>query len=362
MICNSKEGIHIMSSRQMKSLVGLLAIIAVLFVSSMFFNCSNPISPIFKYTPTGLGHWKAVNNGLTDFLYVHCIAVSGSSIYAGASKGSDHGGAVFLSTDNGTNWTPVDSGLPYKPVMALTVSGSNIFTVLLDSGIFLSTDNGASWIEANSGLPRHVDYRGDTNISVQALAVSGNSIFAATYPGDVFRSTDNGKNWTAANNGFTDSLYVKCIAVCGNNIFAGADNNYSTGGFIFVSNNNGSSWTKVGSTNTSISSLEVTGSNIFAGVDNGGLYLSTNNGLTWNSVNSTGLPQNCKKADNLTVSGIDIFGTPGVAGVYLSTNNGTSWTAFNNGLINPDVNALVVSGSNIFAGSSGGGVFVSPLP
>jgi hypothetical protein len=62
------------------------------------------------------------------------------------------------------------------------------------------------------------------------------------------------------------------------------------------------------------------------------------------------------------VSGIDIFGTPGVAGVYLSTNNGTSWTAFNNGLINPDVNALVVSGSNIFAGSSGGGVFVSPLP
>ncbi len=44
-------------------------------------------------------------------------------------------------------------------------------------------------------------------------------------------------------------------------------------------------------------------------------------------------------------------------GVFLSTNSGTSWTADNNGLTDSDVVSLTVSGGNIFAGTSGGGIF-----
>ena len=46
-------------------------------------------------------------------------------------------------------------------------------------------------------------------------------------------------------------------------------------------------------------------------------------------------------------------------GIYKSTNNGSSWTANNNGLLYPDVRAIAISGSNIFAGTNGGGVFLS---
>jgi hypothetical protein len=59
------------------------------------------------------------------------------------------------------------------------------------------------------------------------------------------------------------------------------------------------------------------------------------------------------------------------SGVYLSTNNGTSWTANNSGLLNvlvnpflsstPEVDALVVSGTNLFAGIHCQGVWRRPV-
>ena len=75
----------------------------------------------------------------------------------------------------------------------------------------------------------------------------------------------------------------------------------------------------------------------------------------------------------LAVSGSNLFvGTFGVVdlfggayyggGVFLSTNNGPSWTAVNNGLPTyTTVLAFAVSGSNLFTGIYGGGVWRRPL-
>jgi hypothetical protein len=62
------------------------------------------------------------------------------------------------------------------------------------------------------------------------------------------------------------------------------------------------------------------------------------------------------------VSGTNLFAGTGNGGVFLSTNNGTSWTAVNSGLTNPYVWSLAVSGTNLFAGTyEGGGVWRRPL-
>lgn len=50
-----------------------------------------------------------------------------------------------------------------------------------------------------------------------------------------------------------------------------------------------------------------------------------------------------------------------VGGVYLSTNNGTNWTSVNNGLTNYNIYTLAVSGTNLFAGTYGAGVWIRPL-
>ena len=46
---------------------------------------------------------------------------------------------------------------------------------------------------------------------------------------------------------------------------------------------------------------------------------------------------------------------------FLSTDYGANWTVVNTGLTNKDVRSLAVFGTNIFAGTSNGGVLIRPL-
>ena len=87
--------------------------------------------------------------------------------------------------------------------------------------------NWSPWTACNNGLP--------PDVRPYAFAVSGTNLFAGTYGDGVFLSTNNGASWTAVNNGLTD-LYVWALAVSGTNLFAGT---YGSG--VFLSTNNGTS-------------------------------------------------------------------------------------------------------------------------
>ena len=93
-----------------------------------------------------------------------------------------------------------------------------------------------------------------------------------------------------------------------------------------------------------IGCLTVSGSNVFAGTWGGGIFLSSNNGSTWTAVNQ-GLT--APVVFSFAVSGSNIFaGTDG--GVFLSADNGANWTAMNTGLPNASVISLAINGNNIF--------------
>jgi hypothetical protein len=234
---------------------------------------------------------------------ISCVVASGTNLFAGTA-----GGHVYLSTNTGTFWTAVDSGLPYQPVFSLAISGTNLFAGTgywgePGGGVFRSTDNGTSWTAVNAGLPK---YPSDTTryLSIHSLAVSGTNLFAGTWGSGVFRSTNNGTSWTATSTGLTD---------------------------------------------TNVPALVFSGTNLFAGTDVGSVYLSTDDGTSWTAVN-TGLTDT-HFINAFAVSGTNLFaGTD--EGVFLSTNNGTSWSAVNIGLTDTVftvVTALAVSGTNIFA-------------
>jgi hypothetical protein len=105
---------------------------------------------------------------------------------------------------------------------------------------------------------------------------------------------------------------------------------------------------------------------IFAGTSNG-VYRSTNGGTIWSGVN-TGLSSVFERGlrlNTLVVSGTTIFagGSGGYMGtydgcVYASTNNGASWVAADSGMQNIAVNVLATSGTDLFA-ATWGGLFVS---
>jgi hypothetical protein len=59
------------------------------------------------------------------------------------------------------------------------------------------------------------------------------------------------------------------------------------------------------------------------------------------------------------VNGTNLFAGTAGGGVFLSTNNGQSWTAINNGLTDLSIYSLVVSGNRIFAGTVRTSLFVA---
>ncbi len=160
---------------------------------------------------------------------------------------------------------------------------------------------------------------------------------------------------TSLNNG-----KINCIAVSGNNIFAGS----AWGGYsgVYFSSNNGSSWSAPSLTSSYVQILVINGSNIFAGTSDG-LYLSSNNGNNWTSLNN-GLPSGLT-VWGLSISGSNIFASlatyDGISGnLFLSSNNGSSWTQVNNGLpsaCNPSL--LALSGNKVFADSYNGNLYFS---
>ncbi len=88
-------------------------------------------------------------------------------------------GGVFLSTNNGTSWTEVNTGLTDTYIECLAISDTNLFVGTPYDGVFLSTNNGTSWININTGLPE--------TSNVGALVVSGTNLFTGTLGSGVWK-------------------------------------------------------------------------------------------------------------------------------------------------------------------------------
>ncbi len=282
--------------------------------------------------------------------YVACFAFTpngtrGTCLFAGTGSG------VFLSTNNGTDWTAVNTGLPpYGYITALAALDTTLVAATggggpFGGGEFISTNNGATWVGA--GLLN--------SIVVHSLAFSGADLLAGTYYSGVFRLNPQFPGWESLGREVA-STDVLALAVSDTNLLAGTDSG------VFLSSDNGTRWISVntGLTNTKIHALAVSpsgkaGTNLWAGTE-GGVFFSTNDGQGWVSAGLTNTA-----VSSLALSDTLLFAGTFGSGVFLSTNNGTSWTAVNTGLDSTDVWSLVVLGEDLFAGTYGGGVWRRPL-
>jgi len=211
-------------------------------------------------------NWIAVNSDLTHF-NVMSLAVNDSNIYAGTATYINpyplfYGGRVYFSTNYGSNWSDITSDLPSPSslvnigIYALAVKDTDVF-VGTGAGVFRSTNNGTSWTSLNSGL---------TNSWVNALAFNGSDLIAGTRDG-VFLSTNSGLSWTAIDSGLS-CTYVQALAVNDDKFFVG------TLFGVFLSTNNGTNWIGVNSglSETNILSLMVSATNVYVGTFSEGVW------------------------------------------------------------------------------------------
>ena len=266
----------------------------------------------------------------------HALLVSGTNLFTGTD-----GGGVFLSTNNGTSWTAVDTGigLTDRYVWAMIATSYNVL-VGTSGATYVSTNKGANWTSTSGG----------GGVSAFAMSVSNlvsTNVFAGTGAG-VFLSTNNGVVWKLVKTGLT-TTDVRALAVSDTNIFAG-----TLGGGVFLSTNNGSKWTAVGTSQMdgSVRALLFSGSNLFAGTGNG-VYVSSDKGSNWTSV-SAGL-ETVGYVDALAAYTTNLYAGTWSGEVFLSTNNGKNWTSISTNLVaNGPVHALAISNGFLFAGTNNG--------
>jgi photosystem II stability/assembly factor-like uncharacterized protein len=112
--------------------------------------------------------------------------------------------------------------------------------------------------------------------SVRAVFKSGSLIFAGSYGNGIYVSSDNGNSWTAANSGLTN---LNILSLTGNDskIIAGTE-----AGGVFVSIDHGLNWIPAneGFSQTNIPSLMVSDSYLYAGTTDGGIWKRSLSELT----------------------------------------------------------------------------------
>ena len=132
------------------------------------------------FAGTYQGIYSSTNNG-SSWTYVRfansCVYSIAIAPWGQIFAGTDTG--LYCSTDNGNHW--VMSGLAKGRIRSLALDPQGyIFAGTFGDGVFLSTDRGSNWVQMNSGL---------TDPSVVSFAVDPSGyIFVATLNGHVFRS------------------------------------------------------------------------------------------------------------------------------------------------------------------------------
>jgi len=255
-------------------------------------------------------------------------------------------------------WTEVSGGFPSDNVLSLAIKSSNgyIFAGTEHNGVYQSNSSGSGWGPSCSpGLFYDV-------YEVFSLAIDGSGyIYAGVYGSGLYRSTDDGHSWgnpsdMMGGNILPDGdIYAVAIGPTGK-IYVSWD------GSIYKSTDNGRNWYESKHSNGGTGGFQTIAcrdSNVYVGGSYDWFYYSTNNGSSWNwEGSSSGLT---KAPLSLAVNSLgDIFAGTSGGGVFKSTNYGVNWTAVNTGLTDLHINTIAINSSGvIYVGTLNSGIFTS---
>lgn len=272
----------------------------------------------------------------------------GNTIYLGSKD------KVFKSTDQGTTWIDVSTGLGKGGIEALLFDGTNLFagTPADAAGIYRSTNGGQNWNAAAGGLP--------VGKTIRSLISFGAFVFAGTQGDGIYRSSDHGDSWvkTDTNNGLLAQQIVFTLCVKDNALFAGAGNGIyksTDGGATFQRTLNGFP-SNIG---VFAWSLTASGGNVVAAVSVllsqtetlDTFFYSPDNGDTWHQATLPVEPTavTAVASDGSSLAYGAVFGqSSSVKGLYKSTDAGVTWSQRQ--ALNVDIERLAANGNNVLAG------------
>jgi photosystem II stability/assembly factor-like uncharacterized protein len=263
---------------------------------------------------------------------------------------------VYYSTDNGEYWDTINIGLPEAcQVENLAANGQFLAAAIAtyggypEGGVYRSTNYGQSWDVTELGGP------------IGYVVFSGTNLFASAgiakvEPPGMYQSTNDGLSWTTTSTGLSDDAYQ--FAICfASSAMSLAVGTWGTG--VYVSTDAGNVWSSAdsGLSSLRVSALAISGQNFVARAGNG-IFYSSNGGKKWSETDS-GLAS-VSSVEALAISGSNLFaGTLG-GDVYVSTNNAKRWNPMDSGLARASVWSFALLDGELFAATDAG-IWMRPI-
>jgi len=256
---------------------------------------------------------------------------------------STNGGGVLKSTDGGLHFSPSNTGLATTQIqqLAIGVNDPNTLYAGAVDALYFSHDAGATWTVTPNFL------------SVFAIAVDpndANTVYTAASAIQV--SHDGGVTFTD----ITGPIFGVALGMILNpnnplELFVG-----TTGGGGYHSTDGGTSWTALSIDDTVWSwAIDSVDGTVYAG-SNHGVFKSTDGG---HSFVLAGSPGN-GIVYALAKSGPNLYAGTGGGGFWVSTDDGATWT--NTGIAKGiGLSLNTDSAGNVYAGTNFEGAFVRPI-
>ena len=302
--------------------------------------------------------------------------INPNTLYAGT-----WGAGIFKTTDGGSNWYPVNTGLGYPYIWSLAVdpSQSNIVYAGTDRNkLYKSVNGGASWFLSSNGIQDGaivydilIDPTNPARVYISTRGISNNG--NPPWNGVIYRSFDSGSSWRAIVSNYPSSYqqdWAYGLAInpsSPKNIYAAM---HQSG--IYHSDDYGISWYKAndglpveagGILNTRDILIDVSHSPLYAytGLWHAGVYKSTNNLSTWLPANSGLLEAKIFRATlDPNQPNIIYLSDQNSLGVFKSINGGSSW--YSSGLSGMMIWDVLVNPQNsqtLYAATNSDGIFKS---
>ena len=235
-----------------------------------------------------------------------------------------NGYSIYVSTNTGASWTPIAINTGWYDV-AMSSSGQYQTAVPFGNYIYVSNDYGASFHQAPGTNGQWKAVAMSSSGQIQAVEATGMG------SGQIYISTNYGENWSLLVNSPIKNWGDIAMSSLGNVIVASVNfsNSYQADQ-IYVSENQGTSWTAYGPTKNwrSVAISSDGTKQIATALTSDQIYYSTNTGHTWSSYTNP-IANNwygvAMSANGQILTAVGLIGASS-GYIYISTDSGSSWT------------------------------------
>jgi photosystem II stability/assembly factor-like uncharacterized protein len=300
--------------------------------------------------------WSFVNTGIRckSILDIKVDPVNNSRIYAGA------GWSFYVSTDYGQTWTEQIQGMKKAQISGVASNAPAEYCIGEFDNFYKSTDGGSNWttIYAFEGKP---GFEGPNHSKAKLLTVdkdNPNKLFATVFVPSlegghnsdrILRSTDGGLSWRVVFDPTDSGLVATSLVIDpqdSNTVYATYDDP-TNAKMVMKSTSEGdsASWSaKIsGFPNDGVLCLTVDPTNhntLYVGTKANGVYKNMGGGDS--SWTQTGLTNKMVRSMRINEDDVDELYAGTSVGVYRSVNAGVSWSLVDSRMVYKDVYSLAM--------------------